>query len=107
MSGTPSVKTQVLSATFELSFYQVSCIRQLSSRDMNTRHFQLLGTHYLHCHASFILAHNGSSFQVSLRLLDTLQWRNEGGVQTPPPEIPKAVQNRAKINPIVKTVKNR
>ena len=25
---------------------------------------------------------------------------------TPPPEIPKALQNRAKINPIVKTVKN-
>ena len=24
----------------------------------------------------------------------------------PPPEIPKALQNRAKINPIVKTVKN-
>ena len=33
----------------------------------------------------------------------------EGGwvVQTPPPtEIPKALQNRAKLNPIVKTVKN-
>ena len=28
------------------------------------------------------------------------------GVQTPPPEIPKAHQNRAKLNPIVKTVKN-
>ena len=27
------------------------------------------------------------------------------GVQTPP-EIPKALQNRAKLNPIVKTVKN-
>ena len=27
-------------------------------------------------------------------------------VQPPPPEIPKAVQNRAKFNPIVKTVKN-
>jgi len=25
---------------------------------------------------------------------------------TPPPEIPKALQNRAKFNPIVKTVKN-
>ena len=24
----------------------------------------------------------------------------------PPPEIPKALQNRAKLNPIVKTVKN-
>ena len=41
------------------------------------------------------------------------QWRNEGrglggGVQTPfpPTEIPKAPQNRAKLNPIVKTVKN-
>jgi len=30
-----------------------------------------------------------------------------GGFQTPPPpEIPKALQNCAKLNPIVKTVKN-
>jgi len=29
-----------------------------------------------------------------------------GGVKSPPPEIPKALQNRAKLNPIVKTVKN-
>jgi len=28
------------------------------------------------------------------------------GVQPPTPEIPKALQNRAKLNPIVKTVKN-
>jgi hypothetical protein len=36
------------------------------------------------------------------------QWRTEGGVGVfkPPPEIPKALQNRAKLNPIVKTVKN-
>jgi len=38
------------------------------------------------------------------------QWRPEGGlgVQTPPPphEIPKALQNRVELNPIVKTVKN-
>ena len=27
------------------------------------------------------------------------------GGSTPPPEIPKALQNRAKLNPIVKTVK--
>jgi len=33
------------------------------------------------------------------------QWRTEGGGSTPPPEIPKALQNRAKLNPIVKTVK--
>jgi len=38
------------------------------------------------------------------------QWRTEGGggwnVQIPsPPEIPKALQNRAKINPTVITVK--
>ena len=29
-----------------------------------------------------------------------------GGPTTPPPEIPKALQNRAKLKPIVKTVKN-
>jgi len=35
------------------------------------------------------------------------QWRTEGGCSNPPPpEIPKALQNRAKLNPIVKTVKN-
>jgi len=33
------------------------------------------------------------------------QWRTEGG-STPLPEIPKALQTRAKLNPIVKTVKN-
>ena len=35
------------------------------------------------------------------------QWRTrEGGSFKPPPEIPKALQNRAKVNPIVNTVKN-
>jgi len=29
-----------------------------------------------------------------------------GGPTPPPPEIPKAFQNRAKLSPIVKTVKN-
>jgi len=32
--------------------------------------------------------------------------RGGWGVQTPPHEIPKALQNRAKLNPIVKIVKN-
>jgi hypothetical protein len=39
-------------------------------------------------------------------LWDVKQWRTEGGFKLPPPEIPKALQNRAKLNPIVKTVKN-
>jgi len=37
------------------------------------------------------------------------QWRTEGGswvFNSPPSEIPKALQNRARLNPIVKTVKN-
>ena len=38
------------------------------------------------------------------------QWRTERGgvwgVQIPPPKIQKALQNGAKLNPIVKTVKN-
>ena len=34
----------------------------------------------------------------------TVLWRTEGGFK--PPEIPKALQNRAKPNPIVKTVNN-
>jgi hypothetical protein len=38
--------------------------------------------------------------------LNTTQWRTEGvGVFTPP-EILKALQNRAKLNPIVQNVKN-
>ena len=37
-----------------------------------------------------------------------MAYRGQGGlgVKPPPPEIPKALQNRAKLNPIVKTVKN-
>jgi len=34
-----------------------------------------------------------------------IQWRTGGGGLNPP-EFPKALQNRAKLNPIVKTVKN-
>ena len=34
------------------------------------------------------------------------QWRTEGGSNPPTPKIPKALRNRAKLNPIVKTVKN-
>jgi len=35
------------------------------------------------------------------------QWRTEGGLGgSNPLEISKALQNRAKVNPIVKTVKN-
>ena len=30
-----------------------------------------------------------------------------GRFKSPPPEIPKTVQNRAKLNPIMKNVKNR
>jgi len=34
-------------------------------------------------------------------------WGGEGGSNPPPPtETPKALQNRAKLNPNVKTVKN-
>jgi len=37
-----------------------------------------------------------------------VEWRSGGclGGLNPHPEIPKALQNRAKLNPIVKTVKN-
>jgi len=46
------------------------------------------------------------SFAMSVR---QHQWRTEGrdlvGSNTPKPEITKALQNRAKLNPIVKTVK--
>ena len=40
--------------------------------------------------------------------LNCVQWRTEGGSGglTPPAEILKAFQNRVKLNPFVKTVKN-
>ena len=44
-------------------------------------------------------------------LVDAVQWRTErgGGLgcsNPPPPEVPKVIQNRATLTPIVKTVKN-
>ena len=38
-----------------------------------------------------------------------MQWRTQGGgfVCSDPPEIPKALQNSAKLNPTVKTVKKK
>ena len=42
-------------------------------------------------------------------LIRDTQWRTEGGdlgCSNLPPEIPKALHNRAKINSIVKAVKN-
>ena len=42
-----------------------------------------------------------------LRNVPSVAYRGVGlGVQPPPPEIPKSLQNRAKLNSIVKTVKN-
>ena len=41
-----------------------------------------------------------------LVLTQTVAYRGGGWCLTPPPLIPKALQNRAKLNPIVKTVKN-
>jgi len=41
--------------------------------------------------------------------LSTVQWRTRGrgwSVSNPLPEIPKTLQNHAKLNQIVKTVKN-
>jgi len=40
-----------------------------------------------------------------LETLTTISGVRGGGGRPPPPEIPKALQNRAKFNPIVKTVK--
>ena len=41
-------------------------------------------------------------------MFQPVAYRGGGGLggSTPPPKIPKALQNRAKLNPIVKTVKN-
>jgi hypothetical protein len=36
----------------------------------------------------------------------SLVFATEEGFKPPPPEIPKALQNRAKLNPVVKSVKN-
>ena len=57
-----------------------------------------------------ILAHSALRVECEGRCGDVRQWRTEGGevwgVNPLPPEIPKALQNRAKLNPIVKTVTN-
>ena len=53
-----------------------------------------------------------SSFlYTQLPSIGSCQWRTEGGdfggfKHPPPPEISKAYQNRAKLKPIVKNVKN-
>ena len=54
-------------------------------------------------------ARHDPSGRLTYSRIGTDQWRTEGGFggfNPPPPEIPKALQNRAKLNPIVKTVKN-
>ena len=39
--------------------------------------------------------------------MEAVAYRGSGGVRgSNPPKIPNALQNRAKLNPIVKTVKN-
>jgi len=47
-------------------------------------------------------------YSVAQRPLPSEQWLPVGGLGglKLPPEIPKVLQNRAKLNPIVKTVKN-
>ena len=56
---------------------------------------------------------NGIIFYIKTTGRSRMQWRTEGGFgggfnppPTPATEIPKVLQNRAKLNPIVKTVKN-
>jgi len=62
---------------------------------------------YIHIHKQF----STSNYKWCMTKLNSswwVQWRTEGGglgVQTPY-EIPKALQNRAKLNPIVKIVKH-
>ena len=58
---------------------------------------QFVTTFYIHEHTKLIMV-----------IVSGVPKRGGGlGFQTPPPpEIPKALQNRAKLNPFVKTVKN-
>jgi len=56
-----------------------------------------------------VLVMNTTGFLIFLYQSTLCQWRTEGefgGFNPPTPEIPKVLQNRAKLNPIVKTVKN-
>jgi len=65
--------------------------------------------YFLKCHLSLLLW----QVEITLIFFSSLsykwhQWRTEGGIwgDSIPPKIPEALQNRAKLNPVVKTVKN-
>jgi len=76
-----------------------------------TKVVQKIKTHIL-CSVTFfskIVLFYEISVENSFCRRQPVAYRSGGlGVQPPPPvtEIPKALQNRAKLNPIVKTVKN-
>jgi len=44
--------------------------------------------------------------QCSEQIMIVANWEGVGGLTPPPPEIPKALQNCAKLKPIMKTAKN-
>ena len=65
------------------------------------------------CYSMFRLRTDGLRTRDGLRSVcvrvkyRSFQWRTEGVFNPLTPEIPKALQNSAKLNPILKTVKNR
>jgi len=66
----------------------------------NLYHFH---PHQMYCGSTVIKV---LCYKLEGRWFDCRQWRTGGGVKLSPPEIPKAHQNSAKLNPVVKTVKN-
>jgi len=63
---------------------------------------------FLYMFRALLCLSSGGQNCIIQHLVLSMAYRGEVcGFQTPPPpEIPKALQNRAKFNPIVKTVKN-
>ena len=82
------------------------CIGTLTAKQIPLRLSLSVSGEFVGKHHTLRLRVMEEQFFVFLTLVSGVT-RGVWGVQPPPrPEIPKALQNRAKLNPIVKTVKN-
>ena len=96
-------EAQTFVLCFDLTYFAVISSRQFNNTGYRTVAFRLCETVW-----SGIF-----SLEVTIRVTKdgrSVHWRTEegrvGAFKPPPPEILKTFQNRGKLNPIVKTVKN-